>query len=44
MCDITGIKPTDGPATPEGFFNLVGLAEWADIDTRYAREEVRKWA
>jgi 2-methylisocitrate lyase-like PEP mutase family enzyme len=44
MCDVVGIEPADSPATPEGFFNLVGLREWTDIDTRYAQKDARSWA
>ena len=29
---------------PEGFFNLVGLREWTDIDARYAQKDARSWA
>jgi 2-methylisocitrate lyase-like PEP mutase family enzyme len=42
MCELVGGDPADFvTATPEGFFNLVGLAEWAGIDARYAQEEAR---
>jgi hypothetical protein len=44
MCDVVGIEPADFPATPEGFFDLVGLREWTDIDTRYAQNDARSWA
>jgi hypothetical protein len=30
------------PSRPAEFFNLVGMAEWLDLDAKYARlEEVR---
>src|ERR1700753_288951 len=31
------------PANPADFFNLVGLAEWLELDTRYARKDP-SWA
>ncbi len=35
-------SPTICPAKPAEFFNLVGMAEWLDLDAKYARlEEVR---
>jgi 2-methylisocitrate lyase-like PEP mutase family enzyme len=45
MCDLVGADPTDHlPATPQDFFNLVGMAQWAAIDRRYVEEDMRSWA
>ncbi len=45
MCDLVGSDPADHlTATPEDFFNLVGMAEWAALDRRYAEGGVRSWA
>jgi 2-methylisocitrate lyase-like PEP mutase family enzyme len=33
------------PAQPADFFNLVGMAEWFELDAKYARQqEVSRWA
>jgi hypothetical protein len=45
MCELTGRDPADLlPREPADFFNLVGLAEWAAIDQRYADKETPSWA
>jgi 2-methylisocitrate lyase-like PEP mutase family enzyme len=45
MCDLVGADPADHlPATPQDFFNLVGMAQWAAIDRRYVEEDMRSWA
>ena len=43
LCELNGASVTDHvPSRPAEFFNLVGMAEWLDLDTKYARlEEVR---
>ena len=44
MCELTGRDPADLlPRGPADFFNLVGLAEWAEIDQRYADKEAPSW-
>lgn len=45
MCELNGRDPADLlPRGPADFFNLVGLAEWAEIDQRYADKETPSWA
>ena len=35
LCELNGANPADyAPSSPADFFNLVGMAEWRDIDTR----------
>ena len=43
MCELNGGNLFDHlPSKPAEFFNLVGMAEWLDVDAKYARlEEVR---
>jgi 2-methylisocitrate lyase-like PEP mutase family enzyme len=43
LCELNGGNVADHlPSRPAEFFNLVGMAEWLDLDTKYARlEEVR---
>jgi 2-methylisocitrate lyase-like PEP mutase family enzyme len=43
MCELNGGNIADHlPSKPAEFFNLVGMAEWLDLDAKYARlEEVR---
>jgi 2-methylisocitrate lyase-like PEP mutase family enzyme len=43
LCELNGGNVADHlPSRPTEFFNLVGMAEWLDLDTKYARlEEVR---
>src|SRR5271165_4880354 len=44
MCELVGSDPAEHlPASPEDFFNLVGMAEWAAIDRRYAEKGARSW-
>jgi 2-methylisocitrate lyase-like PEP mutase family enzyme len=45
MCELNGSNPAEHlPTKPEDFFNVVGLAEWAEIDRRYAKEGAGSWA
>jgi 2-methylisocitrate lyase-like PEP mutase family enzyme len=45
LCELNGRSAADYlPETPAEFFNLVGLAEWAQISERYESAEVRQWA
>jgi 2-methylisocitrate lyase-like PEP mutase family enzyme len=39
-----GPVPADLPSTPAGFFNLVGMAQWLEIDAKYAPKETATWA
>src|SRR6201993_2808721 len=43
LCELNGGNIADHlPTRPAEFFNLVGMAEWLDLDAKYARlEEVR---
>lgn len=43
FCELNGGNVADHlPSRPAEFFNLVGMAEWLDLDAKYARlEEVR---
>ena len=43
LCELNGRNVADYlPTRPAEFFNLVGMAEWLDLDAKYARlEEVR---
>jgi 2-methylisocitrate lyase-like PEP mutase family enzyme len=43
LCELNGGNVADHlPSRPAEFFNLIGMAEWLDLDTKYARlEEVR---
>jgi 2-methylisocitrate lyase-like PEP mutase family enzyme len=43
LCELNGGNVADHlPSRPAEFFNLVGMAEWLDLDAKYARlEEVR---
>jgi 2-methylisocitrate lyase-like PEP mutase family enzyme len=43
LCEFNGGSVADHlPGRPAEFFNLVGMAEWLDLDAKYARlEEVR---
>lgn len=44
MCDLVGSNPADYlPNNPEDFFNLVGMAEWAAVDARYAEADAGSW-
>ncbi|WP_433733275.1 isocitrate lyase/PEP mutase family protein [Nocardia sp. CA-129566] len=45
MCELTDGNSADhSPNAPADFFNLVGMAEWAEIDQRYANREAVPWA
>jgi 2-methylisocitrate lyase-like PEP mutase family enzyme len=45
LCELSGRDVTDFlPNKPADFFNLVGLAEWFQIDARYAGKETPSWA
>ncbi|ARG63853.1 carboxyvinyl-carboxyphosphonate phosphorylmutase [Mycobacterium kansasii] len=45
LCELNGTDPsTHRAGTPTEFFNLVGLAEWSDIEARYAPTEACAWA
>jgi 2-methylisocitrate lyase-like PEP mutase family enzyme len=45
LCELNGGNPADyAPTTPADFFNLVGMAEWHDLDARLASKEVVSWA
>jgi 2-methylisocitrate lyase-like PEP mutase family enzyme len=40
LCELNGGNVADHlPSRPAEFFNLVGMAEWLDLDTKYARLE-----
>lgn len=44
LCELNGGDPADyAPTTPAGFFDLVGLAEWRELDERLASKEA-SWA
>jgi 2-methylisocitrate lyase-like PEP mutase family enzyme len=43
LCELNGGNPADyAPSTPADFFNLVGMAEWRELDERLA-SEVASW-
>src|SRR6201991_3031336 len=45
LCELNGASPADyAPATPADFFNLVGMAEWRDLDEKLAGKEAASWA
>ena len=45
LCELNGSDlATQLPASPADFFNLVGMAEWLELDTKYAHTEDRSWA
>jgi 2-methylisocitrate lyase-like PEP mutase family enzyme len=45
LCELNGGNPADyAPTTPTDFFNLVGIAEWRDLDARLAGKEAVSWA
>jgi 2-methylisocitrate lyase-like PEP mutase family enzyme len=45
LCELNGSDlATQLPTSPADFFNLVGMAEWLELDTKYARTEDRSWA
>jgi len=40
MCELNGGNVADYlPTKPAEFFNLVGMAEWFELDAKYARLE-----
>lgn len=44
LCELNGTEIAPHlPAAPADFFNLVGMSEWLDLDTRYARKDA-SWA
>jgi 2-methylisocitrate lyase-like PEP mutase family enzyme len=44
LCELNGGNPADyAPSTPADFFNLVGMAEWRELDERLA-SEAASWA
>jgi 2-methylisocitrate lyase-like PEP mutase family enzyme len=44
LCELSGGNPADyAPTTPADFFNLVGMAEWRQLDERLASKEA-SWA
>src|SRR6202012_2756509 len=45
LCDLNGSDLAPHlPTSPADFFNLVGMAQWLELDTEYARTEDRSWA
>jgi 2-methylisocitrate lyase-like PEP mutase family enzyme len=45
LCELNGATPGDYVAgTPADFFNLVGMAEWHDLDDKFARRKADSWA
>src|ERR1700752_4492578 len=46
LCELNGANHADyAPAPPADFFNLVGMAEWRDLDEKLAgKEEAASWA
>jgi 2-methylisocitrate lyase-like PEP mutase family enzyme len=43
LCELNGGNPADyAPSTPADFFNLVGMAEWRELDERLA-SKVTSW-
>jgi 2-methylisocitrate lyase-like PEP mutase family enzyme len=45
LCELNGGNIADHlPTQPAEFFNLVGMAEWLTLDTKYARLEDSSWA
>jgi 2-methylisocitrate lyase-like PEP mutase family enzyme len=45
LCELNGGNPADyAPTTPADFFNLVGMAEWRELDERLAGKEAVRWA
>src|SRR6476661_4535761 len=45
LCELNGGNPADfAPPTPADFFNLVGMAEWRELDEHLAGKEVVSWA
>ncbi|OHV02755.1 isocitrate lyase/PEP mutase family protein [Mycobacterium talmoniae] len=45
LCELRGGNAADYlPSGPADFFNLVGMAEWLALDTKYAHPEAASWA
>jgi 2-methylisocitrate lyase-like PEP mutase family enzyme len=45
LCELKGGTAADMlPGSPVEFFNLLGLAEWADISRKYQTSEAQQWA
>ena len=45
LCELNGSDlATHLPTSPADFFNLVGIAEWLELDAKYARTEDPSWA
>ena len=45
LCELNGGNPADyAPTTPADFFNLVGMAEWRELDEHLAGTEAVSWA
>jgi 2-methylisocitrate lyase-like PEP mutase family enzyme len=44
LCELSGGDPADFlPATPTDFFDLVGLAEWFQLDAKYSAMKDSTW-
>jgi hypothetical protein len=42
LCALSGTNVADFlPTRPADFFNLVGMAEWFALDTKFATKEIR---
>jgi 2-methylisocitrate lyase-like PEP mutase family enzyme len=45
LCELGGTNPADHlPRKPAEFFNLLGMAEWAEISEKYRTAQVQPWA
>jgi 2-methylisocitrate lyase-like PEP mutase family enzyme len=45
LCELNGTDMAAHlPTSPADFFNLVGLAEWRELDDKYAHTKDRSWA
>jgi 2-methylisocitrate lyase-like PEP mutase family enzyme len=45
LCELNGANAADYlPGKPADFFNLVGMAEWAEISEKYQTAEAQPWA
>jgi 2-methylisocitrate lyase-like PEP mutase family enzyme len=45
LCELNGGNVADYlPTRPADFFNLVGMAEWAELDAKYAHAKDNSWA
>jgi hypothetical protein len=44
LCELNGSDvATHLPTSPADFFNLVGMGQWLELDTKYARKDP-SWA